>query len=130
MMSPNEAPTILILSDDAIVAALLGALVETLGHDVRFGRPFEDPSDAMRRLRPTLCLIDCENETACNDETLGHAIMRGITVLAFGKNEALDRSRALVTRHHIATVRMPPDPIVLDATLRRALKTAGGSITL
>ena len=45
-------PVILILSDDAVAAALLGALVETLGYTVRFAHPPEDSEQSIRRVRP------------------------------------------------------------------------------
>src|SRR5439155_19764659 len=54
---PSESsPVVLILSGDAVAAALLGFLVETLGYDVRFARPPESPSATLRRVRPRICL--------------------------------------------------------------------------
>src|SRR5262245_4218173 len=73
-MSSERAP-ILILADDAIGAALLGALVETLGYSVQFGRGFESANDAMRRTRPSVCLLDANDRAAACDEALGHAAM-------------------------------------------------------
>ena len=54
---------VLILSSDAVAAALLGALVETLGYLVRFYRPPEPPEIALRRERPSIALIDCADPT-------------------------------------------------------------------
>lgn len=128
-MSSEQAP-ILILADDAIVAALLGALIETLGYSVDFGRQRESANDAMRRVRPAVCLLDADDPTAANDETLGHAVMRGVSPLLFGTQKALDRNRALVEKHGTVTLRMPPSPADLDTALQRAMRAAGPSVTL
>lgn len=116
---------ILILSDDAVAAALLGALIETLGYPVKFARPPENAEQSIRRVRPKVCLLDCDDPASCSDELLGRATMRGISVVIFGTTTALERVRALASEHSIDTLLVPPEPDVLDATLRRALKKAG-----
>jgi DNA-binding NtrC family response regulator len=116
---------ILILSDDAVAAALLGALIETLGYSVRFARPPESAEDSIRRVRPKVCLLDCDDPAKCSPEVLGRAAMRRISVVIFGTPTALDRVRALANEHDIDALLMPPDAAVLDETLRRALKKAG-----
>jgi len=116
---------ILILSADAIAAALLGALIETLGYPVKFARPPENADQSMRRVRPKVCLLNCEDAGACTDETLGRAAMRRISVVVFGTKEALDRVRALALEHSIDTLIVPADVEEVDATLRRAMRRAG-----
>lgn len=117
--------TILILSADAVAAALLGALIETLGYPVRFARPPEHTEETIRRVRPRVCLLDCDDPNHCNDEVLGRATMRGISVVIFGTTAALDRVRALALEHNIDMLLVPPDPLTLDETIRRALRKAG-----
>jgi DNA-binding NtrC family response regulator len=112
---------ILILSADAIAAALLGALIETLGYSVRFAQSPESGDQALRRVRPVVCLLDCHDPEACNDEILGHATMRSTSVVIFGTREVLDRFRALASEHRIDTLLMPPSPEEVDETLKRAL---------
>jgi CheY-like chemotaxis protein len=116
---------ILILSADAVAAALLGALIETLGYPVKFARPPEMTDQTMRRVKPKVCLLDCVEPGACNDEVLGRATMRGISVVIFGTSKALERVRALALEHSIDMLLVPPDPADLEATLKRALKKAG-----
>jgi DNA-binding NtrC family response regulator len=112
---------ILILSDDAVAAALLGALIETLGYSVKFARRPESAEESIRRVRPNVCLLDCDNPSDCSDELLGRAAMRRISVVVFGTSDALDRVRALAAQHHIDTLLMPTEPDVIDAILKRAL---------
>jgi CheY-like chemotaxis protein len=111
---------VLILSDDAVAAALLGGLVETLGYDIQFARPPESAEASLRRLRPRIVLVDCTDPASCRSEFLGHATMRGISVVIFGTREALDRVRALAAAHDIDTLLVPPELNVLEAVLQRA----------
>jgi len=112
--------TVLILSHDAIAAALLGGLVETLGYHVQFARPPESADDTFRRVRPRICLADCTDPASCNGEFFGRAMMRGISVVIFGAPEALDRVRALARANNIDTLLMPPELNELEAALQRA----------
>jgi len=116
---------ILILSDDAVAAALLGALIETLGYSVKFARPPETPEQSIRRVRPKVCMLDCEDPASCSAELLGRAAMRRISVVIFGTAQALERVRQVAAEHDIDTLLVPPEPEELDATLKSALRKAG-----
>ena len=54
---------VLILSTDPVAAALLGALVETLGYLVRFYHPPEAPDEAFKREKPAVAMIYCDDPT-------------------------------------------------------------------
>lgn len=116
---------ILILSDDAVAAALLGALIETLGYSVRFARAPERAEETIRRVRPKVCLLDCEDPAGCTDELLGRATMRGVSVVIFGRTDALERVREVAAQHALEVLLMPAEADVVDATVRRALRKAG-----
>lgn len=116
---------ILILSDDAVAAALLGALIETLGYSVKFARPPETAEQSMRRVKPKVCLLDCEDPSQCTDELLGRAAMRRISVVIFGTSRALERVRQVAAEHQIDMLLVTAEPDVLDATIKRALRRAG-----
>jgi DNA-binding NtrC family response regulator len=113
---------VLILSSDAVAAALLGALVETLGYLVRFYHPPEPPDDALRRERPTVALVDCEDPTVMNEELLGRARMRDISVVMFGSADAIRHVRQIAQEHHLDTLLMPTSLDALDETLRKAVQ--------
>jgi DNA-binding NtrC family response regulator len=116
---------ILILSTDAVAAALLGALVETLGYTVRFAAPTENADQSIRRARPRVLLVDCADAEACSRELLGRATMRGVSVIMFGTTHALGRVREMVHEHQLDTLLMPPHAADLRDTLERAMKKAG-----
>lgn len=113
-----------------MAAALLGALIETLGYSVEFGRPFENANDAMRRARPSVCVLEADHRAVANDETLGHAAMRGIAAILFGTQKALDRNRALAEKHGVVTLRMPASTADLDTALQAAMRSTRPSVTL
>jgi CheY-like chemotaxis protein len=116
---------ILILSADAVAAALLGALIETLGYTVKFATPPENTEQTIRRIRPTVCLVDCDDPASYNDVILGRTLMRGISVVVFGTADALARVRALALEHNMDTLLVPPEPGDLHETLQRAFAKAG-----
>jgi len=113
---------VLILSSDAVAAALLGGLVETLGYLIRFYHPPEPPDDAIRREKPSVAMVDCDDPTVMTDETLGRARMRGISVVMFGTADALRRVRQLALEHSLDTLLMPASLDALDETLRKAVE--------
>ena len=106
--SREEPHLVLILSSDAVAAALVGALVETLGYAVRFHHPPEDPTESLRRERPDVAMVDGSDRLMISEAVLGHAAMRGISVVVFGSREALDGIRALAQVHRIHTLIAPP----------------------
>src|SRR5438067_1677570 len=110
---------VLILSSDAVAAALLGALVETLGYLVRFYQPPEDAEAALRRAKPSVAMIDCNDPTMMKDELFGRARMRGISVIMFGTSDALSRVRALALEHSLETLIMPASLDALDESLKK-----------
>lgn len=111
---------VLILSRDVIAAALLGGIIETLGHPVRFPQPAETAEDSLRRLRPRICFVDCDDPRACQAEFLGRATMRGVCVVIFGTPRALERARAIVMVHDVETLTMPPRLEALELLLQKA----------
>jgi DNA-binding NtrC family response regulator len=119
---PPGKHVVLILSSDAVAAALLGALVETLGYLVRFYHPPEPPDEALRRERPAVALVDCEDPTVMNEELLGRARMRDISVVMFGSADAIRHVHQIAREHHLDTLLMPTSLDALDDTLRKAVQ--------
>lgn len=120
---PPGRHVVLVMSRDAVGAALLGALVETLGYLVRFFHPPERPAESLKRTRPAIAMIDCADPTLMSDELLGPARMRGISVVIFGARDALERVRELAREHALDSLLMPASLDTLDLTLKRAIGT-------
>jgi len=113
------------MSSDAVAAALVAALVETLGFGIRFYRPPEDPSDALRRERPDIAMLDGTDQLVISDAVLGHAAMRGISVVVFGPPEALDGIREVARTHRIHTLITPTTADVASALLTQLVAARG-----
>jgi CheY-like chemotaxis protein len=121
-MSTHAEPktTVLIVSDDATAAALLGGLVETLGYRVSFAR-VTTSGEVMRRVRPRVCMLDCEAD-ACNEASIARVIMRGVSVVLVGPRSLLEGMRGIATRHGAEMVFTPPEPGPLGEVLARAVR--------
>ena len=119
----DDQATILIVSNDATAAALLGGLVETFGYRVRFTSvPAVD--EQVRRARPRVCLLDCESE-ACDEASVARIIMRGVSAVLVGPRSLLDGMREIAARYEAELVFTPPTPEPLGEAIRRAIQRAG-----
>lgn len=114
----SRQASVLILSHDVVAAALLGGLVEILGYPVRFQQAQETAEESVRRVRPRVCLVDCNDPRACRAEFLGRAGMRGVCVVIFGTARALERVRTIVMGHDVETLTMPPQREALELVLQ------------
>lgn len=118
--SSSRQQAILIFSHDAVAAALLAGLVETLGYEIHFAHPPESAEDSVRRVRPRICLLDCDDPLSWRSEFFGRATMRGVSVIIYGTQEALDRVRAIASDYDLDTLLMPPTIGALELVLQRA----------
>ena len=112
--------TVLIVSDDATAAALLGGLVETLGYRVTFAR-VTSSGDVIRRVRPRVCMLDCEGQ-ACDEAAIARVVMRGVSVVLVGPRSLLDGMREIAERHGAEMVFTPPEPGPLGEAIDRAIR--------
>ena len=103
------APTALILSQDPLAAALLGAAVELSGCSIAFAAAGESPTQAFRRIRPACLVIDAGDDSACAPELLGPALMTGTRTILFGGAATVSVRRELSTLFHLSVLVMPRD---------------------
>ncbi|MDB4892060.1 MAG: hypothetical protein JWL61_3915 [Gemmatimonadetes bacterium] len=112
---------VLILSADALAAALLGAAVELAGHQPHFARQAESARSALLRVRPKLVLIDCDHEESCSDEFVGPALMTGGKVLLFRSRRTEHDRHEFSERLALRVIDMPLDHRELTTILHEAL---------
>jgi CheY-like chemotaxis protein len=75
----RHAPTVLLLSDDTLAAALLGLLAEAAGYAPAFAKAGEEPVQALERVRPLfVVLVDSSLEAARSDLFFGRAARRRV----------------------------------------------------
>ena len=99
--------SVLILSADPVVAALLGAAVELQNFTPLFADADESPREALLRLRPRLVLVDCQHGTACADAFFGPAMMTGARIIVFGPQWLRQNLADLGERHDVVTLVLP-----------------------
>lgn len=116
----DDKTTVLIVSDDATAAALLGGLVETFGYRVAFAR-IVSSEEAIRRARPRVCMLDCDGD-ACNESAIARVIMRGVSVVLVGPRSLLEGMREIAERYGAEMVFTPPEPRPLRDALARAVR--------
>jgi hypothetical protein len=112
---------VLILSTDALAAALLGAAVELAGHQPHFPKDHEPARVALRRVRPRLVVVDCDHADACTEEFVGPALMTGTRLLLFDSRRHGDRGVDVARRLGLDVVHLPEDHDVFVRRLRELL---------
>jgi DNA-binding NtrC family response regulator len=112
---------VLILSSDALAAALLGAAVELAGHQPHFAREGEPARGALLRVRPKLVLIDCDHEESCTDEFVGPTLMTGGSVLLFRSRRSVRDMSEFAERLALRVVDMPLEHRELTRLLQGVL---------
>lgn len=118
--SPPKPPPVLVLSADALAAALLGALLETEGYAPHFPAERESARDALRRLRPRAAVVGVDHEEACTAAFFGPARMTGAAVVLFAPKARIEEIRGVAQRHGLSMFEMP----VLATELARVLGEA------
>lgn len=111
---------VLVLSDNSMIAALLGALLETHGYRPCFAEEGESPRDALRRCRPGTIIVDCEDGGSCSDTVLGPARMTGTRIIMFAHGKSREDMRGLVERHGADFFSLPVDLPAFGQLLRGA----------
>lgn len=106
----------MVLSPDALGAALVGALAELLGLRPVFATS-ETAGALLRRERPTYLLIDCTHERATDESLIGPALMMGARVILFGDARSTHALRPVAIRMRLGLVVLPRDTDDLLAIL-------------
>lgn len=112
---------VLIISSDALAAALLGAAVEFAAHMPFFVRADERARIALLRVRPRLVLIDCDHTEACSDEFVGPAIMTGARVILFRSKRTVTDQSEFGERIGVRILDMPTEHETITAVLKEVL---------
>ena len=108
---------VLVLAREAVIAALVGMLLELEDYEPVFAAPDERPEDAIRRLRPPLIVVlDGQLPEAGSDLFYMRCAQGGARVCLFGEPLVVDAVRAAARARGLAFFAMPVD--------RRELATA------
>lgn len=110
--------SILVLSEQPMIAALVGGLLELEGCKPVFAGRQEGPAAALQRLRPLgAVLVDCEISAAESDLFFAVANRHGIRVVVFGSSHEAHRIGRIASARGISWFTLPPEPERLRAAL-------------
>lgn len=113
--------SILVLSQQPVLAALVGMLVELAGRAPVFPTADEPPSDAIRRLSPlAVILIDAEADAARSDMFFAVAARSQIGVVVFGSEREARRVAEVAASRRIPWITLPPEVDRLRHAIRFA----------
>ena len=125
--APDDAPRVLVLARDVLLAGLLGALVEADDGRPLFPAAGERADVAARRLRPAVALVELPHPAARSAAFLDAMRDVGGRVVVFAAGEPwADLADALRGRPHATLVAAGPGES-LGALIRRALRDDPGA---
>jgi hypothetical protein len=107
----------LILSPDSFGAALIGAATELAGFRAAYPADEESPTDAIRRIKPWVVLVDVAHASARDLASLGPAMMTGAALVFYGPRESLRDASLLAAKANAVVVALPQDLEDLPALL-------------
>lgn len=112
---------VLILSTDAVVAALLGTLVELDGHAPVFPSRDELPHRALERLRPRVVLVDCDHADACAADFFAQGRAQSTGVVLFSASRLQREVREVAERYGLPSFALPIDRASLARVVAEAM---------
>ncbi len=110
----------MVLANEEVISALLGAMVELDGFIPVFPAADEQPLAAIRRSRPDLLLLDCETELAWEPAAM-RTISSVTRILLFSAMRSQREIEQIAARYGIAAFVLPVAYRDFTAELARAL---------
>ena len=99
--------TILILANEEVISALLGAMVELEGHAPAFPAHDERPLAAVARCRPSLLLLDCEHDMAWDENAMRRISETGTRTLLFSAMRSQREIEIIAGRYGLPAFVLP-----------------------
>ena len=120
--APARPPArVLLVAEEVLIEALLGALVELAEYEPCFREPGEAVAEAMGRLTPAIVLLDVRHGAALDDGVRERAVSAGAAVRVFGHRSDRAHLAALAGRRGVPTLELPVDYGALEHFLDEAI---------
>lgn len=116
-----KSSSVLLLSNDSVIGALLLSLLELEGFSPLHPEPNEAPATAVARLKPQLVLIDVYHPAARSDALYEAAAAANTTPILFSSDPWHDGLKVLARQRGIQYFTLPIAPAGLMALLTAAL---------
>ena len=119
---PAHPPArVLLVAEEVLIEALLGALVELVEYEPCFRGPGEAVAEAMGRLTPAIVLLDVRHGAALDDGIHERAASAGAAVRLFGHRSDRSRLASVALRRGSRSIEIPADYRELERFLDEAL---------
>ena len=100
-------PSIMVLANEEVISALLGAMVELDGYTPLFPAADEQPLTAICRHRPDLLLLDCEHELAWDSHAMRTILPSRTRILLFSAMRSQREVEQIAARYGIRAFVLP-----------------------
>jgi DNA-binding NtrC family response regulator len=114
-------PSIMVLANEEVISALLGAMVELDGYVPVFPAADEQAIVAIRRNRPDLLLLDCEHDLAWDAGAMRTITATDTRVLLFSAMRSQREVEQIAARYGITAFILPVAYRDFTAQVDRAL---------
>ena len=120
---PQTIPsTILVLAKEPLIQTLMCSLVDLSGHRAAQPRSDESVAAAIARVRPRLLLLDCEHDSACEEEVYAAAAGVGAQVLVFTPSRTHAEVADFAAERGLRSMALPIRLREFSETLRTSLR--------
>lgn len=119
-MSALQQQNVLVVAADPLLAALVGAIVESTALRAEFPRSDETAEQALERIRPMAAiLMDAVLEQSGSDLFLARARRRNTVVMLFGQAPRVRQRRPWADQNDVPCFALPEDMDALCGALSR-----------
>lgn len=121
-MSQTIPSTILVIAKEPLIQTLMCSLVDLSGH--RAAQPLGDETvgAAIQRVRPSLLLLDCEHDCACEEEAYEMAANVGAHVLLFTPSRSHAEVADIAAERGLRSMALPIRLHEFSETLQTSLR--------
>ena len=99
--------TVLVVAQHAVIGALLGSLVELAGHRAVFPQPNEMICDAVRRVGPSLTLLDSDHPHSSDPRIFDESRTLGAACLLFSSSLSRHDTETIAASRHLPSFTLP-----------------------
>lgn len=99
--------TVLVVAQHAVIGALLGSLVELAGHRAAFPEPSELIPDAVKRLSPSLTLLDSDHPHSTDPRIFDEVRTLGTQCLLFSSSLSRHDTETIAASRHLPSFTLP-----------------------
>ena len=115
---------VLVIASDAAIGALLGALADVSGYRAVAPAPPETAADAIARCRPSVVLLDADDDRSAEARVYRLAAELGSCVVMFSSSRGREETERMAARRGVCALPLP----IGQRDFARAMACAAGGV--